>query len=73
MLFSVRAELQQLPSSTQRQTQQDTIGDYQFSRQIELGKGGFGTVFQGVNTTTQETVAVKQVHNPRIIQGNYNS
>jgi calcium-dependent protein kinase len=37
------------------------IGNYQYSEKHCLGEGAYGKVFQGLNTKTQETVAIKKL------------
>ena len=43
--------------------QEETLGNYHVvcSKKNKLGKGGYGDVFSGINTTTNEKVAVKRV------------
>ena len=48
----------QMKAKTDKRTGQ-RIGSYQLGK--ELGKGGFGTVYQGLDTATGRFVAVKQV------------
>lgn len=44
------------------------VGQYEIFLDRRLGSGGFGQVYQGYNTKTKETVAIKMIE--RINNGN---